>query len=738
MRRSATAVLLGALLVLLGAATCAARDPDPYKLLDVSRGAGDAEVKKSYRKLSLRYHPDKQQGKTAEAADAAANKFMKIQKAYETLSDPEKRRNYDMTGFANPQDAWEKSSASGQDGRQKRRGSGPAWRGGWDSGGGFPSGGRADPIASETVDLTENNFAKNVLRSKRPWLIQVYHDASEPCQRAAPVWEQTARSLDGIVKLGRVNIASHPALAAKVAPLHRFSSQPVAPTDLPVVVGFGKECGAYACRRRYRGIMKESALSAFALDRLLRFADVPEHTRDTLPKFLEGEPGKVKFVLFTQRATPAAPLLRRAATEYARDVSFARVHFKSADAAHWIRTFGVTAPPAAMVLKEDGKKIVESDAAGKDRLKAILVEHKHHILPQLRASSEKSTGCRPGGLVQVCVVVVGVQGWALENAKNALRDAKLALANPASEGVDETLATALESKELAFVWVDATTQRPFCRALLFDDPESAAACGGQHSEPMVAAMRFYHGPDAMEYRVHTGSVSPDAILVWTKKAFSSEEGMTMVERGAPNFPTLKADQTGLREFVRDANLALGAAAYDAAEELMYACIEAGPVAAAFVILLILFASTFRTRKRPKRKGNVRDAKRHPADDEVIIEFDEEALRSLRVAKTDMVVMLFVDGMKTDETVFKRLRASFWREPVLTFGKVNIARHPGWCAFAGGIEGGAGKVVIWHPSRNKFLKLGVGDGEVPHPVLCSKIEMILDGLARWEDGDWPSE
>ena len=83
MRRSATAVLLGALLVLLGAATCAARDPDPYKLLDVSRGAGDAEVKKSYRKLSLRYHPDKQQGKTAEAADAAANKFMKIQKAYE-------------------------------------------------------------------------------------------------------------------------------------------------------------------------------------------------------------------------------------------------------------------------------------------------------------------------------------------------------------------------------------------------------------------------------------------------------------------------------------------------------------------------------------------------------------------------------------------------------------------------------------------------------------------------------
>ena len=41
----------------------------------------------------------------------------------------------------------------------------------------------------------------------------------------------------------------------------------------------------------------------------------------------------------------------------------------------------------------------------------MLAEHKLPILPQLHAESLKSTGCQPGGLVQVCLVVLGVQGW---------------------------------------------------------------------------------------------------------------------------------------------------------------------------------------------------------------------------------------------------------------------------------------------------------------------------------------
>ena len=74
-------------LFLLWATAVCARDVDPYKILDVSRRANDGEIKKAYRKLSLRYHPDKQHGKSEEEQALAASMFLKIKEAYELLSD---------------------------------------------------------------------------------------------------------------------------------------------------------------------------------------------------------------------------------------------------------------------------------------------------------------------------------------------------------------------------------------------------------------------------------------------------------------------------------------------------------------------------------------------------------------------------------------------------------------------------------------------------------------------------
>ncbi len=66
---------------------------DYYKMLGVSKTASAGEVKKAYRKLALKYHPDQNKGdKTAES------KFKEISEAYAVLSDPEKKKNYDMFG----------------------------------------------------------------------------------------------------------------------------------------------------------------------------------------------------------------------------------------------------------------------------------------------------------------------------------------------------------------------------------------------------------------------------------------------------------------------------------------------------------------------------------------------------------------------------------------------------------------------------------------------------------------
>jgi molecular chaperone DnaJ len=65
---------------------------DYYEILGVSKTASQEEIKKAYRKLALKYHPDKGGGKESEA------KFKEINEAYSVLSDPEKRKSYDQFG----------------------------------------------------------------------------------------------------------------------------------------------------------------------------------------------------------------------------------------------------------------------------------------------------------------------------------------------------------------------------------------------------------------------------------------------------------------------------------------------------------------------------------------------------------------------------------------------------------------------------------------------------------------
>jgi DnaJ-class molecular chaperone len=77
---------------------------DYYKILGISKDASNEEIKKAYRKLALKYHPDRGGG------DEAMREFKRVNEAYQVLSDPQKRSQYDQFGRT------DFSSAGGQGG----------------------------------------------------------------------------------------------------------------------------------------------------------------------------------------------------------------------------------------------------------------------------------------------------------------------------------------------------------------------------------------------------------------------------------------------------------------------------------------------------------------------------------------------------------------------------------------------------------------------------------------------
>lgn len=70
---------------------------DFYEILGLPKNASDEDIKKAYRKLAMKHHPDRNQGDSAKAAE---EKFKEAKEAYEMLSDAQKRAAYDQYGHA--------------------------------------------------------------------------------------------------------------------------------------------------------------------------------------------------------------------------------------------------------------------------------------------------------------------------------------------------------------------------------------------------------------------------------------------------------------------------------------------------------------------------------------------------------------------------------------------------------------------------------------------------------------
>ncbi len=80
-----------------------AQKRDYYEVLGIDKNASEDEIKKAYRKLAIKYHPDRQADKSEAEKKEAEDKFKEAAEAYDVLHDAQKRQQYDQFGFNGPQ-----------------------------------------------------------------------------------------------------------------------------------------------------------------------------------------------------------------------------------------------------------------------------------------------------------------------------------------------------------------------------------------------------------------------------------------------------------------------------------------------------------------------------------------------------------------------------------------------------------------------------------------------------------
>jgi DnaJ-class molecular chaperone len=162
---------------------------DPYEVLGVSRSASAEEIQKAYRKLSKKYHPDRNPGDKQ-----ADSNYKEVQEAYEVLSDATKKANFDQYGFAGPpQGGFPGGGFPG----------GGNFTGGGFPGGGFSGGGvNIDPEMAEELfkrfvgggggaegpdlgDLFGGGRRKTKTRPRRPTMTPIEAEVTVPFEVAA-------------------------------------------------------------------------------------------------------------------------------------------------------------------------------------------------------------------------------------------------------------------------------------------------------------------------------------------------------------------------------------------------------------------------------------------------------------------------------------------------------------------------------------------------------------------------
>ncbi|PFX28948.1 DnaJ-like subfamily C member 10 [Stylophora pistillata] len=177
---------------------CPVLSEDYYELLGIDRDASHKDIRKAFKKLALKLHPDKNKDDPK-----AHEKFTVINKAYEVLKDEELRKKYDLYG----EDGLKDDHFGG--------GHYQSWNyfneefGIYDDDAEIITLSHSDfgiyDDDAEIITLSHSDFEVSVEGSEDIWFINFYSPFCSHCHDLAPTWREVARELEGVIRFGAVN-----------------------------------------------------------------------------------------------------------------------------------------------------------------------------------------------------------------------------------------------------------------------------------------------------------------------------------------------------------------------------------------------------------------------------------------------------------------------------------------------------------------------------------------------------
>uniref|UniRef100_A0A8C9DLD2 DnaJ homolog subfamily C member 16 n=1 Tax=Prolemur simus TaxID=1328070 RepID=A0A8C9DLD2_PROSS len=332
-----------------------ALDFDPYRILGVSRTASQADIKKAYKKLAREWHPDKNKDPGAE------DKFIQISKAYEILSNEEKRAHYDHYGAAGESQGYrfrhfhknfyfDESFFN------------------------FPFNSERRDSIDEKYLLYFSHYVNEVVPDsfRKPYLIKITSDWCFSCIHIEPVWKEVVQELEGLgVGIGVVHAGYEKRLA------HHLGAHST-PSILGIINGKVSFFHNAVVRENLRQFV-ESLLPGNLVEKV---------TNKNYVQFLSGwqQKNKPHVLLFDQ--TPFVPLPYKLTAFAHKDyLSFGYVYMGSRGAEEMTRQYNINSnTPTILVFKEHINKpadVIQARGMKKQAIDDFITQNKYLLATRL-------------------------------------------------------------------------------------------------------------------------------------------------------------------------------------------------------------------------------------------------------------------------------------------------------------------------------------------------------------------